>query len=96
MLGIAAGWTWFGWSGLVPLMVWSWHARPRRGRRVQVSVAAVALIDEVHLGRWLTRVRLQSGARVEIWHDELPAPALARLRRLAKAACSVGDRAQDV
>ena len=93
LLGAIAGWLWFGASGLVPMLLWEWHRQPRPGR---VRRLMVGTVTAAQLGTFRTVVHGRRHERLEVFHDELSAESLAALRRRVKAACSAGDRTQDV
>jgi len=92
-LGVAAGWVWFGSSGLVPLALWAWYSRPLPGTAQRVAIGG---IDAVRLGAWRTLATGGRGERLEIFRDELPAAQWAALRRQLKRRASAGDRPQHV
>jgi hypothetical protein len=92
-LGAGAAWAWFGSSGLLPVLLWAWSRQPRPGRLVRFSIGAVR---SARLGVFRTVANGRGGETLEVFRDELPAARLAALRRELKAACSAGDRSQDV
>ena len=92
-LGALGAWAWFGASGLVPVLLWAWYRCPMPGQGVHQVVES---ITSIRLGPYRTLVVGSRYQRFEIFHDELSRPALAALRRDLKAACSAGDRSQDV
>jgi hypothetical protein len=74
---------WFGATGLVPLLIWWWHVRPRPSDSPWQFD-----LDEVRsarFGSWRTLVVLRGRSRLEIFSDELAPVDLARLRRELKA-----------
>jgi len=92
-LGALGAWAWFGLSGLMPVLLWTWYRCPVPGR---VVYQIVGPITALRLGPYRTLVVGPRRQRVEIFHDELSRPALAALRRALKAASSARNRAQDV
>jgi hypothetical protein len=87
---VTAGWAWFGYTGLVPLLIWWWHVRPRE--------AVVELqLDGLRSARFgsLRTLLVFPGRRLEIFSDELSPAELACLRRAVKqqlAPASAGGR----
>jgi hypothetical protein len=93
VLGVAAGWVWFGSTGLVPLLIWAWHRRPLRGTTQRIAIGGV---KAVRLGPWRTLATGSRGERLEVFVDDLPAAQWAVLRRQLKRRASAGDRPQHV
>lgn len=85
---LAGGWGWFGWLGLVPLLVWWWQVRPRP----QWGHWQVAIDDlrGARFGPWRVLLLFYGGRRLEIFSDELTPTDLARLRREVKARLAGG------
>jgi hypothetical protein len=83
---VCVGWAWFGLTGLVPLVVWWWHVRPR------VSTVEFELGDltAARFGALRTVLALP-GRRVEVFVDELAPAELAQLRRAAKQQLAAGQ-----
>lgn len=77
-----------GVSGMVLLSLWGWHGRPRP--RSGIWQVPLVELRWVRLGRWRTVLGFARGAPLEIFHDELAAADLARLRRLARSTLSAG------
>ena len=93
VLAAAAVSVWFGFDGLVPVVVW-WCERGRRCN--PVLVFALSEVRFVRLGPLRVYVGLTRLRRLEVFRDEVPAADFARLRRLLKAAVSTGDGLEDV
>jgi hypothetical protein len=84
----AAGWTWFGWSGSVPLLLWWWQRRPRPAATAwHVDLGQVR---RARLGPWRLRLFFAEQESLEIFSDELSPCDLARLRRELKYQLATG------
>jgi hypothetical protein len=92
-LGASGAWTWFGLSGLLPLLLWAWYRQPLPGRPRRYVLGRVTA---VRLGLYRTVATGPGCSRIEIFRDELPPEDLAALRRRLMAECSAGNRPQDV
>jgi hypothetical protein len=93
VVGTFGAWLWFGSSGLIPVLIWAWHCRPRTGRTVKVTVGP---ITGAQLGAYRTVIEGGRRERLEVFRDELPPAALAMLRRDLKSVCSAGGGAEHV
>jgi hypothetical protein len=80
---LAGGWGWFGWTGLVPLVVWWWYVRPRQ----VADCWAVDLGDlrGARFGAWRVLLTFRNSDPLEIFSDELTPADRATLRREVKA-----------
>jgi hypothetical protein len=90
---LAGGWWWLGASGALPLLLWGWHVRPRR---IPVWSCHVDQIRAADFGSWSTTIRCRGAPPLEVFHDEITAAELARLRRDVRAALSARRRAKHV
>lgn len=81
LVGVAS-WGWFGYSGLIPTLIWWWH----RGRPVSATVTfSLEEVKFAQLGPFRVFVGLRGLRRLEVFRDELPLEDYSRLRRLLKA-----------
>ncbi|MEQ8857816.1 MAG: hypothetical protein RIC56_04145 [Pseudomonadales bacterium] len=84
------GWLWFGASGALPLLLWWWL----RGGDATVADDACCIdlgqVRSARLGRWRTCIHFGAGPALEIFHDEVDPPQLARLRRELKRQLATG------
>jgi hypothetical protein len=92
LLGV--GWAWFGLSGLVPLLVWWWHVRPRRCHAPWL--VGPEGLRAARLGPLRTLVQYRGRPPLEIFSDELAPADLALLRRELKLLLSAGNRPEHV
>lgn len=79
ILVLAAGGSWYGRSGTVPLLIWWWQRRP--GPAPGWWEVPVDEVRSAELGPLRVRLTFRGRAPLEIFHDELPARDLALLRR---------------
>ncbi|HEX7035770.1 MAG TPA: hypothetical protein VF210_08350 [Pseudomonadales bacterium] len=79
---LVTAWAWFGVTGSVPVLIWWWRRRP--ADVAEPWLVDLAAVRAARLGPWRTRLVLRRGPPVEIFHDEIAAADLARLRRTLK------------
>jgi hypothetical protein len=93
LLGVLAawgGWAWMGFDSAVLVTVWWWSWRPRPALPGLFWLIEPRQVRSLRPGYWRTRLTLVRGRSLEIFHDELSAADLARLRRELKRQLAAG------
>jgi hypothetical protein len=94
VMALPGAWVCLGASGVVLLALWGWRSRPQSASGLWRL--PLAQLRWVRLGRWRTVLGFTRGAPLEIFHDEISAAELARLRRLARWSLSAGGGLEHV
>jgi hypothetical protein len=88
VLAVWSGWAWMGFDGALLVMVWWWSWRP--GPTGPCWLVESGRVRGLRPGYWRTQLTLAGGRSLEIFHDEISAADLARLRRELKRQLAAG------